>query len=120
MKKIVLILLSVILLINCCFALSSCSSVSKSDVVGVWENVTWKEGDFEHYMYVFEDGTCNGYGYWIGEWQHLAQDEWEIQGDLFVRDSKHKYTVEGSKMYNAQGHLIYAKTSYDVGTDIRE
>jgi len=120
MKKTVAVLLVAVITFLICFNLSACSSISKSDVVGVWKNEQWVNGEFEQYMYVFSDGTCNGYGFWMEKWMHLDFNEWTIQGDYFVRNSVHKYTVKDDCMYNSQGHLVYTRVSHDVSTDIKK
>lgn len=137
MKKIFLVMLSVIMICSICFVLASCSPVSKKDVVGVWENVTWEKGDFEKYLYVYEDGTCDSYGAsefaeketdmakYNSKHHHSYKAEWSIEGEYFVKGSTgyigssiEKYKINGTNMYDSQGNLVYRKTSYDVRNDV--
>ena len=142
MKKIFLVMLSVIMICSICFVLAGCSpdskkNDSKKNVVGVWKNVTWKEGRFEKYLYVYEDGTCDSYGTlskaenypdiveYNSEHYHAYKAEWSIEGEYFVIGSTgyigssiEKYKINGTNMYDSQGKLVYEKTSYDVRNDV--
>lgn len=116
MKKLLALILTFVF---CCSLFCSC--ISKSAVIGVWENED-KYSDYR-YMYIYKDGTVDFSFDSMGvSSSHSNSGTWRIEGDYLVLESSFgstgKYTVKGNSLYNSRDKLAYTKVSDDPTVDM--
>ena len=122
MKKGISFLLVLVLLFSlCACSANSSNNSSNAKVVGVWMTVKDHES-YMDYVYIYENGTGDLYGPWMGKVEHSSSFEWEMDGEYFCWRSSFggvsKYTVKDGKMYDSQGKVAFALVSRDTSKDI--
>ena len=121
MKKIISLLLAVVMIACVCLSFCACSSIRKSDVVGVWKT-EMEHPSYMDFVYIYKDGTGDQYGKAIDKVSHHNSFEWEIEGEYFCFHYSYgkteKYTVKDGKMYDRQGNLAFVFCTSDTSKDV--
>ena len=125
MKK--LIVLGLVLVL-CLGLFAGCGK--KDDLIGVWLAEGRESNGKEIYMYLYSDGTGDGYlfGYdfeTLGDaWGHCNSCTWTVEKGYLVQEdaifsSIIKYKISKNELYDSQGKLAYTKVSNDPTKDIK-